>query len=194
MSYSFEAPAYKHVWRGRSYPVDAETAWDVFQKIDRENGQLTPKLVLENSRPEGATLHKCFEWNDSVAAEKYRLKQAHGMISNIMCVPIKIAEPEEKPRPIIRAWHNVSGQKCDGIYRPIEIVCNSEEMKKQVLKNAMQDLRDFERKYAALTELSEFFQVIDKLLEENSNIDAGPQVNPEEDSNIDADPQEDPQK
>jgi len=51
------------------------------QKIADEIGdnKISPQELLEKARNEDSELHKCFEWDDSVAAEKYRLIQARQM-------------------------------------------------------------------------------------------------------------------
>ena len=36
----------------------------------------TPAQIVDMARDSSTELHKCFEWNDTVAAEKYRLEQA----------------------------------------------------------------------------------------------------------------------
>ena len=59
------------------------------QKVADEIGEnkVTPQEVLEKARDENSELHKCFEWNDSVAAEKYRLQQARAIIINLVYSP-----------------------------------------------------------------------------------------------------------
>lgn len=51
------------------------------QKIVDAGAALTPKGVLESARKKSSPLHKYFEWEDSKAAEKYRLEQAYRLIS-----------------------------------------------------------------------------------------------------------------
>ena len=52
------------------------------QKVAEEIGfgKFTPMEVLEKAKDETTELHKCFEWNDSIAAEKYRLEKAKNII------------------------------------------------------------------------------------------------------------------
>lgn len=49
--------------------------------------EITPEQVLEKARDEQSELHKCFEWNDSIAAEKYRLQQARTAYSVLCSCP-----------------------------------------------------------------------------------------------------------
>lgn len=149
-------------WRIPKYSVSAQIAGEHLEELDRQHGEVTPKIVLEDSRPEDATLHPCFEWNDKVAAEKYRLKQAGGIIGNLVCVTV--SKTENKPIEPVRAFVSVSKQKESGSFRPVAIALSDKDLRKRVLDNAMRDLRDFEQRYAKLEELSEVLAAIDATL------------------------------
>ena len=56
--------------------VDANTVGGVMEEIESKNGAVTSELFLEASRAEDSPTHAVFEWNDGIAAEKYRLHQA----------------------------------------------------------------------------------------------------------------------
>jgi len=58
------------------------------QAIRDEHGSLTPALVVEVARNPGHPLHSRFEWDDSVAAEKWRLEQA-GQLLRVTFRPIE---------------------------------------------------------------------------------------------------------
>ena len=46
---------------------------------------VSPDNLLEESRPAGAVLHGLFEWDDTVAAEKFRAEQARTCVVHITC-------------------------------------------------------------------------------------------------------------
>lgn len=50
------------------------------EEIAQRRGILTPLVVLDEARNPEHPLHGRFEWDDTVAAEKYRLEQAHQLI------------------------------------------------------------------------------------------------------------------
>lgn len=56
------------------------------QKVADEIGdnRISPQELLEKARDVNSELHKCFEWNDSIAAEKYRLQQARVVLVNLV--------------------------------------------------------------------------------------------------------------
>ena len=63
--------------------------------------EATPQQIVDAARDEGTELHRCFEWNDSVAAEKYRLTQARTIVCNLV---IKRPESEEE-QPKVRYFY-----------------------------------------------------------------------------------------
>ena len=50
------------------------------QSIFDKHGAVTPSLVVEFAKDETTELHKRFEWDDTAAAEQYRLNQARRVI------------------------------------------------------------------------------------------------------------------
>lgn len=50
------------------------------------NGPVSPQMVLDRARDESSPLHDCFEWDNDVAAEKYRLVQARVLLR--LVVPV----------------------------------------------------------------------------------------------------------
>lgn len=47
------------------------------------DGRLTPGDVVEAARPAESPLHDQFEWDDTAAAERYRLEQARALIRSV---------------------------------------------------------------------------------------------------------------
>lgn len=50
------------------------------QAIFDQHGAVTPSLVVEYARDQTTELHNRFEWDDTIAAEQYRLNQARRVI------------------------------------------------------------------------------------------------------------------
>lgn len=116
-----------------------------------EQGKLTPEELVNASRDAKSPLHGMFEWDDTVAAEKYREVQARKIIRSIEVVL------EDSPIPQ-RAFQTVEPK----VYQTIERVMDSGQMREILIKNAMRELEAFRRKYARLTELAKVFEAIDK--------------------------------
>lgn len=133
------------------FKADANKCANEILSID---GKITRESVLEKARDEKTELHKCFEWDDSIAAEKYRLVQAGEVIRLIVIDEEKV--PEDRPE--IRILHIT--EKGDG-YKPIQMIVKQEDEYQKLLANAWSELRAFKVKYACLEELREILDMID---------------------------------
>ena len=131
------------------FPVDAQTAGEELARIYDRDGRLTPKSVLDESRDESAPLHSCFEWNDSKAAEAYRLRQAGNIIRALVTVE---ARPQDTRPVAIRVYHSI---KQEG-YQPLQYIVTRPDMREEMMQNARRDLLNFRSKYLALADIEEF--------------------------------------
>ena len=127
------------------------------QRVADEIGEnsITPEQVLEKARnDENSELHKCFEWNDGIAAEKYRLIQARKIIINLAYVP------KEKTDEPVRCFQ-ITREK--SVYMPTkQFLVNSNEYQ-DLLKRAKVELESFKRRYATLSELETVFEAIESI-------------------------------
>lgn len=137
--------------------VDAQVAGERLEELRvRNNGQLTPRAVVDDARPEQAPLHPAFEWRDEVAAEKYREDQARYMLRQIT-----VTLPEEdKERPPIRAFVNVRVEDSQS-YTHVAHALSDAELRQQVLARAWRELQDWRQRYKELEELADVFSAID---------------------------------
>lgn len=124
------------------------------QKVADEigSGQITPQEVLEKARDVNSELHKCFEWDDTIAAEKYRLQQARSIIINLVYAPKK---EEEQSVRCFSLTSKVS------TYQPTQQFLVQEDEYQTLLKRALAELEAFKRKYHTLTELEAVFEAIE---------------------------------
>lgn len=92
--------------------VNAQTAGEELDRIRQEHGTLEPGTVVDESRPEAAPLHPAFEWDDPVAAEKYREHQASHLIKQVRVV----VQPRD-PQPVVHARADIP----EGEYQPLPV-------------------------------------------------------------------------
>lgn len=141
---------------GLSRSVSADVAGSVCERI-AERGNLTPKALVDESRPQDAPLHQEFEWDDAVAAEAYREVQAGGIIRQLVTVVKK--ESEEVPT---RAFVSVrKSEEEPKSYVGINIAIKSPDMRSQLLASAIRDAELFHRKYKTLSELADVISAIE---------------------------------
>lgn len=127
---------------GSVHKVKAETAGAVCQKLAKE-GKLNAKELVEVSRPKDAPLHKEFEWNNKVAAEKYRETQAAAIIRHL------VVEVDEVEQPV-RVFYPVEKEKGGANYENIEVICKSRDSLEILLEHARAEMNAFIAKYNTL--------------------------------------------
>lgn len=120
---------------------------------------ITPENVLEYAMNEESELHKCFDWDDSEAAHKYRLIQARDVIRLIKIVP-KDEEKAEEQKPSIRMFQITDKVR---VYEPTRQFLKKPDAYQSLLKRAKNELDAFRARYATLSELEAVFEAIDAL-------------------------------
>ena len=129
----------------------------------QSGGVIKPESVVDAARPESSPLHSRFTWDDTEAAEQYRLWQARTLIRT----QIKYIEVEGKATPF-RVFVSLTPDREEesGGYRVTANVLNDKDMRAQMLRDAMDEMRRFEAKYAGLKELAELFAASRKVREQ----------------------------
>jgi hypothetical protein len=151
--------AYK--WVVPVNPVTAEVAGNELEAITKKHGALKPSYVVEDSKDADAPLHRCFEWNDEDAADKYRHRQAQDLIRNL--VTVKIGN-REVPHPV-RAFISL---RQDHEYVSVADAFNTPILRTSILEAAMKELESFRNKYAAVEALSLLMSNIDQQIQEHN--------------------------
>lgn len=123
----------------------------------RRAGELTPQVVVDEARPAESPLHSRFEWDDSIAGEKYRLVQAAQLIR---AVRIEYTTPGSEERKFVRAFSSLheSGDPERTGYAPTEEIVENELTRKILLRNMERDMADMRRKYGHLQEFAQLLQ------------------------------------
>lgn len=120
---------------------------DQLLEIQAAAGYLTPEAVVEAARSEDSPLHGRFEWNDSVAAERYRKDQARDLIRS---VKVEFVDGRGEPQAV-RAFHSVrSAQAGRPVYQTVEKIAEDDIAAQQLLRQMDLDWRSFKRRYGNL--------------------------------------------
>jgi len=125
------------------------------RRIERDHGgTIYPTDVVAFARNPKTALHSAFLWNDTAAAEQYRLEQARRLLRVIVEHTPHTAEP-------IRAFVALKSERyVDGGYRHMPTLMRSEEGRAAVLETALWELDAFRQKYRAIKELAVVFEAI----------------------------------
>lgn len=164
---AFESKKYSYR-SGYSYKVPAQIVGKVLESIEEKEGKVTSASFLEYSRPETADTHSMFEWDDSIAAEKYRLRQSAAIIGQIeveiryIDTPQEASEIQITPVP---AFVNVAGKSTRASATFVNVITAHEDsaLWKQVMQNALGELNTFKRKYARYKEFAKVISAIEEL-------------------------------
>jgi len=146
---------------------------------DSNGGLISPRKVLDYARDPQTSLHRKFEWDDTRAAEDYRLWQARKIIR----LELVVLGKDEKGQTIIvsrieseedgsgghevRAYVSLTSDRAgddSGGYRSLVDVLSDESYREQMLESAKKDMTIFKRKYQVLSQLSRVFEEMDKVL------------------------------
>lgn len=140
----------------------AEVAGPVCLKLKESKIGLSPETLLEASRAEDAPLHNEFEWDDTVAAEKFRKEQARFIIRNLEIHRVD-APTVEYPKE--RAFL-YTGEKKTG-YVPMKDILTNDEWRTNLLNAAKRDMNYFIAKYHRLEELTKIINDMREILSED---------------------------
>lgn len=127
------------------------------QKVAEEigEGKVTPEEILEYARNhKDSELYKCFEWNDSVAAEKYRKIQARSIILNLV-----ISKEETKGHTVSCFSLTIEPKT----YQRTTLFLEQPDEYQALLRRAKAELEAFKRRYHTLVELAEIFEVMEAI-------------------------------
>lgn len=136
--------------------VKAEVAGKVFEELEQTERGLTASSLVDASREESAPLHKAFEWNDSIAGEKWREQQARVMIGHLV-----IRHTEAKNVEPVRAFVTISHESSE--YENIETVLKDPVKSNSFFEMGMKMLNDFKRRYSDMEVFAGVISEIDKL-------------------------------
>ncbi len=96
-------------------------------------------------------LYKLFEWNDTVAAEAYRNRQAQDII-RFLRITIVDDKTNIKQPTVVRYYVNTG--KRDGSYKKTEVVFKNANEADRVLENIRKDAENFINRYKIYTNLN----------------------------------------
>lgn len=121
-------------------------------------GELTPQDVLADARNPNSPLHAYFEWDDSEAAEQYRLQQARGLIRAVVAVYVS----DDKPAVRQKAYVHINEPSAPH-YRETGHAMSVKSTRDIVLRQAWREFQAWRKRYRDLKEFSDLFDVADEV-------------------------------
>lgn len=128
----------------------------------KNGGLLRPADVVNFAKNKKTRLHSMFEWDNTKAAQEYRIWQAQSIIRVIVTVHDDTGED-------IRAFVSLRSDRTQDVgYRAIADVIDDDRLMELLLEDAKKDLEHFSSKYKVLrkvAELSGLFVQVDQVIE-----------------------------
>lgn len=147
----------KYKWNCVGFSANANKVGKEIETINK-SGELNRENILEYAKNnKESEIYKCFEWDDKIAGEKYRLNQAT-MILNSISIVIKKEQP---PKPI-RAFVNVRNSDDNKIYKSIIEVLENDEEYEQLLRKAEREFKNYKEKYSEIIRLKDLKNIINE--------------------------------
>jgi hypothetical protein len=126
------------------------TLLEQLTEIRDQHGALNPVLVVDTARDPGHPLHSRFDWDDTVAAHKWRLEQASQLLRAVK-MPASPTRPGD-----LRAFVAVKGaQAHSSDYVPTGEAMEDEFARKLVLRNMEREWRTLKRRWEHMREFAD---------------------------------------
>ena len=143
---------------GFAWKADPEEVGRTIEKLSEQTGgEVSPAMVVQEAKKKNSPLHNCFDWNNTKAAEKWRMHQARLLLGSIV-INFEYSEPET-----VRAFLNIQTPGKQTYYHINSII--DDEGKMQII------IDQLKRKLSLISEqlktyenLKEHSKVIDQLI------------------------------
>lgn len=146
-------------WGAHSFKADAQK---VYLEIRSIGDEVKPQQMVDYAREhEDSEMHKCFTWDNDIAADKWRLEEARMIHRNLVISYVKDDAPDKEPI-LVRATYRTDTAPTAG-YKPTALIMRNEDERKGMLRVAKKELQQFRYKYRILSELQPIFDLIDEL-------------------------------
>ena len=132
-------------------------------KVEKQDG-LTAESLLDKAKEKESPLHDLFDWNNSEAAEKWRLHQARILINEVKII---VGNKEMYAFENVKiAVEDMNKENSSRRYKPIVEILSNEDYRKQVIQSALDSLLYWKEKHSDFVELKPIFISIDKVKKE----------------------------
>ena len=128
-------------------------------KIVEEQGGITTQVLLDHASDPNNPLHQYFDWDDTIAAEKWRKEQAGHLLRRV------VIEVEINNVPVlVRAFHPIAIESEETkVYYPLNIILSDKEKRMDVVEYALREVEGWAERYQQYTELEPIIKEVKNL-------------------------------
>ncbi len=132
-------------------------------------GLLNPHVVVDAARDPLSPLHAEFEWDDSEAAELYRLAQAGALVRRMRLTIVRTDGATKSVKlSTTRAYQSRQSQRlgaAGGGYEGIEEIMSDDGKRRELLAQVVRELSAYRKRYTDLHELQQVWNALDEATE-----------------------------
>ena len=138
------------------------------QEIRDEKGFVVADHIVADAKGKESPLHDFFEWDDTIAATKYRHRQAGDMLRWIHVV-VKKVRPDGSDRieeETSRAYVNVQvvrEEKPKKVFMDLKTVLDSKDLREQMVRDAFKELKSWRKIHSRYVEFRRIYEEIDRV-------------------------------
>ena len=116
---------------------DVQEVGEYLKKVtDKNGGELTPELIVNESKSEKSVLHQYFEWDNVKAGEKFRKHQARLIIGGV----VEVVHSKGTSKNM-RSWFSVKNEKGNQVYVTLQTVIKTPSYAQQMIRDAQQYIK-----------------------------------------------------
>lgn len=153
-------------------PFSEEEAQPIGEHLDELAAQgieMTPDGVLPHAAKMSSPLYPYVEWDDSIAAHKWRKHEVRQIFNHLEVQYVDVQTEEERNAPAFVSLH-VSKTNDDGeieytrCYVQTQEVVEQPDLREQAIEQALRQLRHWQGQYKMYNEFDALHSAIDELL------------------------------
>lgn len=147
-------------WRaGSRHSVPADEVARAVNEIVAVEGACPPERLVQEAeaRPE---LQPLFEWDDEVAAQRWRTQQARNVL-NSLTVRVVVEDREVEAPAFLSVGHRAETADRGGGYRSVWAVVADADLRNEAKAEALALLRGVRKRYGVIRDLDAVWEAID---------------------------------
>lgn len=141
-------------WVGRCFKGNAR---QVYEEIQTLGDSYTPDDIVNLAKNPQTELHKCFEWDDTIAAEKWRKHTAR-----LICCSLQVVVEKKGQEPV--TYRLIQNDRSEQAYKPVTMTVRNDDEYGRLLKQAKLELAAFKQRYKKIVELETVIDEIDRII------------------------------
>lgn len=148
----------KYSWKRAGFSANAQKVGEELEQIEI----VTNKNVLDYAKNnKDSELYKCFEWDNTIASEKYRLIQATRLISSISFV-IK-----EKPMKKQKIYYSIKTEKEEiHTFKNIKSILENDDEYIALCEKAKKEIKNCKDNYNDLIQKNDLKEIVFEIYKE----------------------------